>query len=1054
MSSAQFPNIPSARPQKRAREVADEGVDEGVHQRIRTSPTNGYTTATTYRPGGVGIGRNSVAAHNLWTKTNSGIEPSLALASSAVAMPQPYPTMTVPPVRPETYNTSSSAPGATSAQQPPPGITTAFAQQNHGKRPTLGMSNCPSAVSYLSSGVVAPMSLDRRAAHQPPTNTPPVSRGVYCPGSSGASMLSSPGARPDVDQQPARNGALPVPAVNPDLWPSLHQQQPSAGSSGTAHPGLHPRPHHIPTAAQSPRYQPNSMQKQWFDATTYQLQNPYLFVPGISPISPTPSHGALLHPYQVLSLRFLPPKERYKKYVEYHGLLTSIYGPSIDKTPQAINFLRTRLSQLSAWLIHTEQLQERDWQRQGVLQKAKEDRRRNYALAELGLGITDLPVSIGDLASRGAQSPNSPRVSHTPANPKQQNTHGSAPRLYMPNLNKVPSQVTAGRHNGYSSGTLPRGYTGEAPAASNPGLSPPATLPIGHVQGQAQGPAYEFQTPSTGHRASPAHFLLEGGAGLVKDLSVQNPQRASASYGCSSSAPIVIDDEDEPQQATVVQRSPGLNPAVKRGPAKEVIPPRKAPRIDSYTKPVDLTDDNGEKAAASPAMDTPLPVVQISHSPSQGPPTVTEVSPATQGSPPVRKTFEGSKDFEKYEAFQKEFEAKKQKVQNAMPGELTSSLATENNRGLYKHEKPWMAFNASRQREINEKEEAKRKAKEKEEKLKARREKDAATKKEKRKAEQAEKQRVAAQKARQEQRRIEKEETEAIEAAKRQKAEEEKAAKAKQQQEELKAATLQQQAQAHPDTDRAIDKDTFGDDDDDNDELQQVISGLLGQSPQPKELEEQAESLRDAYITTEKAIDNNSQEDAQSAPSIDITPEAVPEHDDLADLFEEEVEEASTTPDTTADDDDMSSLFEADDDDMRSLFGDDEVETDTPTTSPNDSLVLDQEENGKTSDTLTVAISAAAQSGEPGAAPQEQSRSDAPVNEYSEHQHADQSNVEDSPELAAKRLQIQALENDIAQKIAQASTTTNSLFKARLEQTIKKLDEERWLLEIEFAGGI
>ncbi|KAL1612170.1 hypothetical protein SLS60_000394 [Paraconiothyrium brasiliense] len=910
------------------------------------------------------------------------------------------------------------APDVMPAQQPPSGMTAAFVQQNHAKRPTLNMSDATSAASYLSSGATAPMRLDRRPAFQPPTVPPPVPRGVYAPSSYGASMLGGPGVRPAIHA---------TPAVNSKFGP-CHQEQTSAGSSGMRHPVLHAQTRQTSTASQSPRYQPNPKRKQWFDTAAYQLQNPYRCVPGIPPSSQTPTRGALLYPYQVLGLRFLPPKERYKKYAEYHGLLASIYGPSINKTSQAINILSTRLNQLSAFLIHTEQRQEQDWQKLGRLQDAKEHSWRAYTLAELGLGTADLPVLVSKPASVDPQVSNTSSVSRSPAIFGQQNTHGSAPQLYMPNLNKVPPQATSGRYNGNPTGFPLRGDSWEPQGLSNPGSNPRATSTIGQAYNQAQGPSYQSQIPSTGYRARPADIPMAGAVEQVKQLPVQNQQQA----GGSSSVPIVIEDDNEPQQAAVIQRSPGLSPALKRGPSAEVISPRKAPRTDSYTKPVDLTEDNGEEAAVSPATQAPISGIQAPYAPSQGYPAASQVSPsATHGPPPVRKTFEGSEDFQQYEAFRKEFEAKKQKVQNAMPGHLNPSLATENNRGLYKHNKPWMAFNASRQREIDAKEEAKRQAEKTEERLKARRKQEAARKREKRQSEQAEKQKVAAQKARREQRRREaaraKEEAEAAEAANRKKAAEGMAAKAKQQQEELEAATLRQQAQAPPETEHIVDEDTLADidDEDENDELGQAIIGLMDQSD---EEEEQAEASRDAQITTKEALDDNSHEDAPLQSSIDMPSEVVPGHDDLADLFEEQVEDASTSPNGLS-----TENISADDDDMRSLFSDDEVDSETPITSPEDSLVLEQADTSNTSATTTSANT--------GFTLQEKTQIDAPVNEQ-------------DPRFVANRLQIQVLEKEIEEKTARLSTSTNGLYKKRIEAIIKRLNEEKILLEIEFADEI
>jgi hypothetical protein len=638
----------------------------------------------------------------------------------------------------------------------------------------------------------------------------------------------------------------------------------------------------------------------------------------------------------------------------------------------------------SAFLRDAERRQLQQWQNEGVLKRALEDCARPRTLTELELGPADVPKT------------SFPNVAATATH---QNSQGSAPPIYMPNINRASSSTFGGGHNGYSSPRRSLGDTREALAFPQPGSNPRAR-PIIHPSWESTtGMVSQAHPSSSGFLAPPTYFHQQG----------------IASYEGSSSAPILIDEDDEPARVVVSQHFFGLNQALKRGPPDEQPRPAKIARTAAYSRPIDPSSGSDVVSASLSGFPTSA----------QGP------SPASQSSPPARKTFENSEGTKEFEAWAKQWEEEKKMVECRLPGHLDVILQAQKNRGDFKFKSSWLAFIASGKREWQEREKVQREAHEKEEKLKARRNKEAAKKSAVRAADQAEEKKVANRKARREERRL---------------AREENTKQKREEREEREAAARKEQE----------DRETYSAQDDDD------------STQEPDEL---SQALYDALANSKQLPENHIQEVAQPPVESKAPDEMEPESGKFDDLFEE-AEETLVSPNSTSTEGTSSSA--QDEDEMSSLFGDDEDGTESPATSLNvfkSPSEVDSIEHPEPP--------AATSSREPELAGSQHSGTDASNNGNIEDPAAEISggdedvsnhsdDKEEDPEIASKRAEMRVLDEQIAERTAQLFNTLNALFKKRvqvsidklfaekesLERQIRRLVYEKRMAEIENEGGL
>ncbi|KAF1975617.1 hypothetical protein BU23DRAFT_597735 [Bimuria novae-zelandiae CBS 107.79] len=140
----------------------------------------------------------------------------------------------------------------------------------------------------------------------------------------------------------------------------------------------------------------------------------------------------------------------------------------------------------------------------------------------------------------------------------------------------------------------------------------------------------------------------------------------------SADSPITIEDDEEPQEATVLRRSDGMNPAVKRSAltSQSPSPPQKAPRTESYTKPVDSVNFPQNEGATFPK-GTPPP-------------------------PPKTPAFKHPEDIKQREEFIKKCEEEKKIVARTTINELSDELKAAMGRGDFKHSSARIAYISSR----------------------------------------------------------------------------------------------------------------------------------------------------------------------------------------------------------------------------------------------------------------------------------------------------------------------------------------------------------------------
>ncbi|KAF2440391.1 hypothetical protein P171DRAFT_447360 [Karstenula rhodostoma CBS 690.94] len=781
--------------QKHARDEASEPGDDDLENHVRKYQAS-YIPSTLYRAGGVGIGSNSTAAQGMW---------------QLLTVPQPAHTGTMMPQ----LNSPNSIPSAQlgHAMGPAPALTMVF-QSNKGVQgaiPLQPMTSKASSFKRFNRDLSSPRPRSRHSdrSRVPSYVDPPVaaSAGLDQRATQRQRVPAAGSARPGYNQPPSSasgqqlgsNGGHPAHAgFGSNGRPPVQQQQYLSSNPIANQPYPQAPPNQASTPAQPRTYQPTPKEQDWYDMAAYQLANPFHNVPRIPINKGLPREGKLLLPYEVLLCRFLEPEERYRRYTNYSNILTALYGPT-HKTPQQYADLQNQLMHISGWLRQQEKQELQLRYNRGDLKAFKQDRDRRFTLAELGLGPTDLPVTLSDPQAVGSRT-ECQSVPRPPAT-TQRNDIGTAPAIYMPNSNRVPYQAPAGSQHGSSSRTLPRGTTRQAFAPSHTGHSPQAIPTVDQYHERTYGVFSDHQPSSTGYQTPAAAFPHTLAAKQQQRSSFQGHQQRRTAPGNASSAPIVIYDDDQPAQvaAPYAQRSPGVNAAVKRRRSDEQGRSVKIARTASYTKAVDLTDDSDE-AAVSRSLQT--------------------FSPTSNAPPPVHKTFESSENTKEFEEFKTRWQADKKKVQNTLPGQLlniSTELLARYNNGEFKHKTAWQAFNASRKNVWL----AEERVKEREKKRKAQRAREREKKKANQVAAQAaaraaqqEEKRDAEQKARQEKRRLEREEAERKEA-------EEKAAQAQKEREERKAAAQEElvdlfvEGFEETNEESTVDEDSlFGDDED------------------------------------------------------------------------------------------------------------------------------------------------------------------------------------------------------------------------------------------------
>lgn len=699
--------------------------------------------------------------------------------------------------------------------------------------------------------------------------------------------------------------------------------------------------------------------------------------------------SGLLYPYEFLIARSLDPRNRYLQYANYADLLATVYGQSLV-TAQQMAATTAELHRISDALRHDEAEFFRICQDQGLLQRMLQESAQGYSLEQLGLGPDDVPAALPGYPATASHA-----RSHNGATSRENKVHPSklpapASNSYMPRFNAVQPQASA--HLPHQGPTKPlQAYHGAGIGTDSPSLNfPPTSLSDSRGQG-APAALPQARSTFTGHDDTPK-IGLDATASPEQRSSSYIHRREPMEQKGNSQSPIVIDDDNErPEQTKVFQRSDYLNPPTKRVAASLQHPQAKVARTSSYVQPVDLTGDATEDSA------TPL---------------------NTPGPTPTRQNFDGSENFAMYDSFKEKWEKDKETVEGSKPGRLPNALNINSNRGIFKYSKAWMAFGALDKRRQEEKDRAKQMHEEKERMIQASRERERERKRNKREAEQkrkADDRKATAQKARQEARRQEREK------------------------EATKTARSKQQKQQQ--------------------------TAVLQREPS---LSSDAEST---LFVPEKSPEQDAQADSQfQCASFSSSDELVALFDEGIEQEEAEEESAQEAVNTSPDSFSTGGKSEDDDDDLSSLFGDDADEKVSLSASP-----ADHQEVKSSNPSIppeSVAIDTAAgtplvHSKSPEKAnsvtepaidevptPREvvqtkSSNDESPSGDGSDSEEE----VEEDPEIAAKRAEIQALDKEIAENSSKLSSN-NALFKGRVEKHIKELELRKDVLISEIDGGL
>ncbi|KAF9734926.1 hypothetical protein PMIN03_011499 [Paraphaeosphaeria minitans] len=983
--------------QKRARGEAHDPGDEILDNHIckyqaASSPPTGYCAD------GVGIGNNSAVTQGKWQ-----IPPVSQLAQIDTAKPQFCFSEILPPsqlvhatgiapTRPIIIQGDNGAHGAKPPFQP---ITpNAFSFRRFEGQPSCPPSTKPrnlvrsSAPGHPDPRAAAAADLRQRAAHKLRVLAAVSAQPGYNAHPSGAS-----------GQQLAKNGVNTANTeVGPNGHPSIQKPQYSASNVAPNQPYPQPLPNQASTSSQLPTYQPTKAEIDWYKTASCQLANPFHYIPRIPINSILASKGSLLHPYEVLWCRSMKPDERYRQYVAYSNILASLYGPF--RTPNAEE-LKTRLWKISAYLREQEgqylRLREAHI---GDVRRFKLDCDQIFPLELYGMGPADYLLPLGSPALVASQQSYAQNIPSSSAAPLRQSQRGTSPAIYLPNPNRASHQAAAGPQNGYLSSTFSHLATR---------YSPPVVAGVDQHSVTLHGVLPSGQLTSAGYQNPTAAFPCTIAAEQQQRSALRDNQRSVPTYGTTFSAPIVINDKDGPVQvcSSYIRPSASLNAGVKRRRSDEEVRLVKATRTASYTKPIDITDDN-DKAAKS------LPLQAL--------------SPATEASAPARQTFAKSDNTKEFEAFEKVWNQEKQQVDavGKRIGSLPETLRDRVTRGDFRYKDAWLAFAAKlemeRQRRLKL-ESARRSKLEKNERLKAQREARQSSDAKVKRGEEAKakaphednKRRNAKQKVRQDQRRLQQEAEE--------KEANENVAQAQKEKEERKAAAREEEER----------------------ELAELLRAGLDERTEdiapPNGLFNEVASVGDNEDEKQGRLTGNGQDGVQETS---ISPN---------------VNSTETTSQGDKVDVELESLFEGDNDEVNSLFDGEDNDSETPATA------LEYDET-----TSTIAIAEIpktiafrettitssfefkdTQDEKPQTAHLTEEVPEQPTAEDSDGEEDNSDDEEQDREILAKYANMRLVDAKIEELLVQHSNTTNMLFKKKVQTRINSFIEQKQALQNEIT---